>query len=175
MLFRLGGLFILCVVGAAILSRFPLFATISPGTAVLATLGVYILLAVIATHRYRRRLCAETWPVEGSFPPWPTRRSRHRALSLALLVPCVALAISAYVAYPGTTSNALASSALAIFGLLPILLSFYAVRHGYFPSSHKGRGVSRYSDPPQFWVTAAMYLAFGLLILFAAFRSVSTA
>lgn len=166
MLFRLGGLFILCVFGAYALHNLWPFSALSPGAGLLFTLCAYVLLGYVAVRTYRRRASQYIGSAEDSFPPWPLDNSNLRVVALALIALTATLGLAAYFSYPSLTSNILASAAIATSGVVWVLAPLYAVRFGYFPSTFRGRGVSRRTDPLQFWSTFAMFVLFGALFFF---------
>jgi hypothetical protein len=166
MLFRLGGLFILCVFGASALRNVWPFSVLTSGAGTVATLTIYVLLCFLAVRSYRRRIAQRVGPRAISFPPWPIQGSSHGIVFATLLLLVIALGLAAYLTHPGPVSMRFGIAALSITGGMVLIFSFYGVRFGYFPSTPKGRGVSRDEDPPQFWVTFASFALLGATLLF---------
>lgn len=166
MLFRLGGLFILCVFGASALRNVWPFSALTPGAGAVTTIIVYVLLGFLAARSYRRRMAQRIGPREISFPPWPIQGSGHGIVFATLGLLVIILGLAAYFTHPGPVSMRFGIGAFTITGGLVLMFSFYGVRFGYFPSTPKGLGVSRKEDPPQFWVTFAGFALFGATLLF---------
>lgn len=57
-------------------------------------------------------------------------------------------------------------AAFTLAGAMVVIFSSYGVRFGYFPTTAKGRGVSRDEDPAQFWATFASFALLGGTLLF---------
>lgn len=163
MLFRLGGLFILCIFGASALRHVWPFSSLA-GT--ITTLTVYVLLCVLALRSHRRHVANRSGPYAISFPPWPIQGSSHGIVLSILLLLVVALGLGSYFTHPGPISTRLGIAAFTLTGAMVVIFSLYGVRFGYFPTSAKGRGVSRDEDPPQFWATFASFALLGGTMLF---------
>lgn len=166
MLFRLGGLFILCVFGASALRKVWPFSALTLGAGTVATLTIYVLLGFLAVRSFRRRVAQRIGPREISFSPWPIHGASHGIAFAILLLLVIALGLAAYFTHPGVLSMRFGIGAFTITGGLILVFSFYGVRFGYFPSTPKGRGVSRKEDPPQFWITFASFALLGATLLF---------
>jgi hypothetical protein len=153
MIFRLGGLFLLLVVPAVLLARY------SP--AFMLLLLLYPGLVIFVVRRYRAAPPIHS----GRLPPWPLNRRRQKLTAVIAICSFVGLVLVGSVLH----SDVIRGFAVMLFLLGLSLMSFYAaascIRFGYFPDTPRGRGVSRNTDPIQFWVFTAVFLAFGFMWL----------
>lgn len=166
MLFRLGGLFLLCLLGAYALSTVWPFSVLTLETGVVATLTVYIPAALYVARSYRQHRGLNVSPRMTEFPLWPTRNSSYPIVFVVFLLVEAVLMLTMYFARPAQNSIVL-NAGIAILGAFAFSFSTYAVKFGYFPSV-PGRfsGVSRKNDLVQFWVMFTVFVLLGLLFLY---------
>lgn len=165
MIFRLGGLGILCVFAMlALQNDYPLYA----GAVALA----YPVLAIFLLRRNAAR------PLEdpGPLGPWPVNTNRvfKRVVLaiLAILIGTVALLLSGFVAKSNFLLGFAALLFILFFGFGFLFIAAVGIRYGYFPDTHRGRGVSRYADPLQFWAWVAIVMGIGLFIIYKLLASI---
>jgi hypothetical protein len=163
MLFRLGGLFLLCVISAFSLRNVWPFSAVSKGAGTLAVVAIYLAIAVFSVRTKNRNRLGDDGrgKYQMNLGPWPVHRSRHVVLIQSLLFGGAAISfICARIFNSSEIGTVAAFLALFLLGLSMLALPLNMLRFGYFPSG-RYRGVSRESEPLQFWATLGMYVLFG--------------
>lgn len=165
MIFRLGGLGILCVFAfVTLLNGYPLIAW--------ACAMVYPILAIYLIRKNTKHPIEDSGPLE----PWPPIRAnrsfRHAAFGIiAILVIALALFLLGYFAKLPALFEIAAWFLVLFMGLGALFVAAMSMHHGYFPDTAKGRGVSRNADPLQFWTWVMILIGIGAYIIFMLFRS----
>lgn len=153
MIFRVGGLFILCVFGAIALSKASPFAGIGYEAGLLLTTVVYASLVTLSLWGRRN----SPTPSKTSLPPLPKQPWGMPILGSAAL----ALLISEFV-QDSVLLSVLRIGGAILSGLGFLMFCKVALQQGYFPGGKipqgKYRGISREEDKPQFFATVLMFL-----------------
>lgn len=155
MIFRLGGFGLVCVVALFLLRDAHPYSALA------------VFLAYTTCCSYFRRQVPPNCAEQPTFGKWVVGRSERRMLWLFLL-----LWFWLFLVARETESDIVFSGGCTIFGGFLLWGAISAIRFGYFPDTHRGRGISRQGDALQFWALVGVYGAFGTLIMRAGLAAI---